>query len=241
MKQDAPAYERILLKVSGEALMGERGSGIEPDAVHRLAEEIAEVQRMGVGVAVVLGGGNIIRGLAASSQGFDRVAGDHMGMLATLINSLALQDALEKGKGADSRVLSSLEIRSVAEPYIRRRAIRHMEKGRVVILAGGTGNPYFSTDTAAALRAMELGADALLKATKVDGIYTGDPEKDPTAQRLREVTYLGVLEQGLKIMDATAISLCMDNKLPIVVFSLRKPGNIRAIVTGADIGSVVKE
>lgn len=240
MSQDRPVYRRVLLKISGEALMGSRGFGLAPDVVSRIAAEVVEVCRLGVGVSIVLGGGNIFRGVAAASRGMDRGTADHMGMLATLINSLAMQDALEQC-GVESRVLSALEIRAVAEPYIRRRAIRHLEKGRVVLLAGGTGNPYFSTDTAAALRAMELKADILLKATKVDGIYTADPEKDPQAQLLRRISYMEVLEKGLRVMDSTAISLCMDNQLPIAVFNLRKPGNIRAIVTGAEIGSVVKE
>jgi uridylate kinase len=240
MSQDRPVYRRVLLKISGEALMGSQGFGLAPEVVSRIASEVVEVCRLGVGVSIVLGGGNIFRGVAAASRGMDRGTADHMGMLATLINSLALQDALEQC-GVESRVLSALEIRAVAEPYIRRRAIRHLEKGRVVLLAGGTGNPYFSTDTAAALRAMELKADVLLKATKVDGIYTADPEEDPQARLLPRISYLEVLEQGLKVMDSTAISLCMDNQLPIAVFNLRKPGNIRAIVTGAEIGSVVKE
>lgn len=240
MGRNEPVYERVLLKVSGEALMGEESYGISTSEVNRVASEIAEVSGKGVDVAVVLGGGNIFRGLAASSRGMDRGTADQMGMLATLMNALALQDALEK-TGTETRVLSALEINAVAEPYIRRRAIRHLEKGRVVVLAGGTGNPYFSTDTAAALRAMELKADALLKATKVEGIYTADPALDPEARHLPRVSYLEVLEKGLKVMDSTAISLCMDNGLPIVVFSLKQPGNIQAIITGADIGSVVKE
>jgi uridylate kinase len=240
MARNEPVYERVLLKVSGEALMGDESFGISTTEVNRVASEIAEVSGMGVDVAVVLGGGNIFRGLAASSRGMDRGTADQMGMLATLMNALALQDALEKA-GTETRVLSALEINAVAEPYIRRRAIRHLEKGRVVVLAGGTGNPYFSTDTAAALRAMELKADALLKATKVRGIFTSDPATDPEAQHLPRVTYLEVLEKGLKVMDSTAISLCMDNGLPIVVFSLKEAGNIQAIITGADIGSVVKE
>jgi uridylate kinase len=240
MGQDRPKYARVLLKLSGEALMGEQGFGISTSEVSRLAGEVTEVRRMGVDMAIVLGGGNIFRGVSAASGGVDRGTADQMGMLATLINALALQDALENW-GMDTRVLSAVEIRAVAEPYIRRRAIRHLEKGRVVVLAGGTGNPYFSTDTAAALRAMELKADALLKATKVDGIYTADPARDPDARLLSRVSYLEVLEKGLKVMDSTAISLCMDNRLPIVVFSLKKPGNIRAVVAGAEIGSVVKE
>ena len=233
-------YRRILLKLSGEALMGERDFGIDPGVISGFSDEIAEVRSMGVQIALVVGGGNIFRGAAASLEGIDRVTGDHMGMLATIINSLALQDSLER-RGLETRVLSALEINQVAEPMIRRRALRHLEKNRIVILAAGTGNPYFTTDSAAALRAMELKAEVLLKATKVDGIFTADPVHDPDATLLPRIGYLEVLERGLRVMDATAISLCMDNNLPIVVFNIRKPGNIRRIVLGEDVGSVVAE
>jgi len=220
--------------------MGSQSFGIDNAIVNGVAAEVAEIHGLGVGVGIVIGGGNIFRGLAATGRGMDRVTGDHMGMLATIINSLALQDALEKA-GVVTRVMSAIEVRAVAEPFIRRRAMRHLEKGRVVIFAGGTGNPYFTTDSAAALRAMEMKADLLLKATRVDGVYTADPEKDPTARFLPEVTYLSALEKGLKVMDATAISLCMDNSMPIVVFNLRTPGNIKRIVMGETIGSWVRE
>ena len=232
------AYRRVLLKVSGEALAGARGYGIDPETIGRIAEEIREVVDLGVQVAVVIGGGNIFRGMAAGSGGIERATGDHMGMLATVINALALQDAIEK-VGVPTRVLSAIEMRAVAEPYIRRRAMRHLEKGRVVVFAAGTGNPFFTTDTAGALRAIEIGAEAILKATKVDGIYTADPAKDPTASRLPRVTYIEVLNRGLQVMDTTAISLCMENKLPIVVFDLTRRGTIRRIVTGEPVGSVV--
>jgi len=231
-----PRYRRILLKLSGEALMGQQSFGICPDELNRLADEIVEIHSLGVEVALVVGGGNIFRG--ASVEGMDRVAGDHMGMLATVINAIALQETLER-KQLETRVLSALEIHQLAEPFLRRRALRHLEKGRVVILAAGTGNPYFTTDSAAALRAMEVQAEVLMKATKVDGIFTADPVKDPSAQLLKRVGYLEVLERGLEVMDTTAITLCMNNKMPIVVFNLRKPGNIRRIVFGEPIGSVV--
>src|SRR5213594_2267404 len=231
-------YKRVLLKLSGEALMGETSFGIEPEVVRRIAGEIKDVHRLGVQIAVVIGGGNIFRGLAASAQGFDRVSADHMGMLATVINALALQDALEK-MDVFTRVQSAIEMKEVAEMFIRRRAIRHLEKGRVVIFAAGTGNPYFSTDTAAALRAMEIKAEVILKATKVDGIYDADPMITPGATRFDRISYLKVLEQGLKVMDATAISLCMDNRLPIVVFNLRTPGNIKRAIIGESVGSLV--
>jgi uridylate kinase len=231
-------YHRILLKLPGEALLGEGKQGIDPAVLAGLSDEVSAVHALGVEVAIVIGGGNIYRGVEASSAGMDRVAADHMGMLATLINSLALQDALEK-RGVHTRVLSALEIRQVAEPFIRRRALRHLEKGRVAIFAAGTGNPYFTTDTAAALRAMEVKAEVLLKATKVDGVYSADPVKDPDATLLKRLRYLEVLERGLKVMDATAISLCMDNNLPIVVFNLRTPGNLRRVVTGEAVGTVV--
>ncbi len=233
-------YRRILLKLSGEALMGGRSFGIDPEVVRVLSDEVAEIHAMGVEIALVVGGGNIFRGVSAASNGIDRVSGDHMGMLATLINSLALQDQLEQ-RGVATRVLSALEIRQVAEPFIRRRALRHLEKGRVVILAAGTGNPYFTTDSAAALRAMEIKAEVLLKATKVDGVYTADPAKDASATLIRRIGYLEVLERGLRVMDTTAISLCMDNKMPIVVFNIRHAGNVRRIVLGEDVGSVVSE
>jgi uridylate kinase len=236
----APKYRRVLLKLSGEALMGERSFGLDPAVVDRIAGEIRELLDLEIQVAVVIGGGNIFRGLTSAANGIDRVTGDHMGMLATVINSLAMQDALERA-GVDTRVLSAIEIRQVAEPYIRRRALRHLEKGRVVIIAAGTGNPYFTTDSAAALRAMEVKADVLLKATRVDGIYTADPRVVAGARRLAEVSYQQVLEQGLKVMDATAISLCKDNTMPIIVFSLATPGNIRRVVMGDTIGSIVKE
>jgi uridylate kinase len=233
-------YRRVLLKLSGEALMGEGVFGIDPEVVRILSDEIASVHALGVELALVVGGGNIFRGVKAASAGMDRVSGDHMGMLATLINSLALQDQLEQ-RGVQTRVLSAIEIRQVAEPFIRRRAIRHLEKGRVIILAAGTGNPYFTTDSAAALRAMEVKAEVLLKATKVDGIYDADPVSTPAATKFAHITYRDVLERGLKVMDATAISLCMDNKLPIVVFNIRHDGNIRRVICGESIGSVVSE
>jgi uridylate kinase len=232
------AYKRILLKVSGEALMGEQNYGIDPEVANQIALDVSEIQGMGVETAIVIGGGNIFRGVAASAKGMDRATADYMGMLATIINALALQDALEK-QGVPTRVVTAIEMRAIAEPFIRRRSIRHLEKGRVVVFGGGTGNPYFSTDTAAALRAMEIKADVILKATKVDGIYDADPMIHPAATRFDRISYLQVLEQGLKVMDATAISLCMDNGLPIVVFNLRTPGNIRRAVIGETIGSLV--
>jgi uridylate kinase len=233
-------YRRVLLKLSGEALMGTGTFGIDPDVVRVLSDELASVHALGVELALVVGGGNIFRGVKAASAGMDRVSGDHMGMLATLINSLALQDQLEQ-RGIQTRVLSAIEIRQVAEPFIRRRAIRHLEKGRVIILAAGTGNPYFTTDSAAALRAMEVKAEVLLKATKVDGIFSADPVSHPDATKFARITYREVLERNLKVMDATAISLCMDNKLPIVVFNIRQDGNIRRVIHGEPIGSVVSE
>ena len=238
MTTPVPAYRRILLKLSGEALMGEVGFGIDALTVNRIADEIREIHAMGVQLALVTRGGNIFRGLMASQSGTDRVAGDHMGMLATVINSLALQDALEK-RDVSTRVMSAIEMRAVAEPYIRRRAVRHLEKGRVIVIAAGTGNPYFTTDSAAALRAMEVRADILLKATRVDGIYSADPEKDPKAILYDRLTYRQVLERGLKVMDTTAISLCMDNNMKIVVFNLNRPGNIRRVVLGEHVGSTV--
>jgi len=231
-------YRRIVLKLSGEALAGSQGYGIDPPVLDRVGEEVRAVTELGVQVAIVIGGGNIFRGIAASAAGMDRATADYMGMLATIINSLALQDALEKA-GLQTRVLSAIEMRAVAEPYIRRRAIRHLEKGRVVIFAAGTGNPFFTTDTAGALRAVEIGADAIIKATKVDGIYTADPKLDRNARRLERVTYIEVLNQGLGVMDTTAISLCMDNKLPIIVFDLTQAGNIKRLVLGEPVGSIV--
>jgi len=235
---ERPAYRRIVLKLSGEALAGSQGYGIDPLVLDRVAEEVREVVALGVQIAIVIGGGNIFRGIAASAGGMDRAAADYMGMLATVINALALQDALEK-VGLQTRVLSAIEMRAVAEPYIRRRAMRHLEKGRVVIFAAGTGNPFFTTDTAGALRAVEIGADAIMKATKVDGIYSADPKLDASAQRLERMTYIEVLNRGLQVMDAAAISLCMDNKLPIIVFDLTRSGNIKRIVLGEAVGSIV--
>ncbi|MBA2257437.1 MAG: UMP kinase [Acidobacteria bacterium] len=234
-----PAYQRILLKLSGEALMGEQQFGIDPGVTTQIAKDVREIQELGVQTAIVIGGGNLFRGLAASAKGMDRATADYMGMLATVINALALQDALEH-QGVVTRVASAIEMRAVAEPFIRRRAVRHLEKGRVVVFAAGTGNPYFTTDTAAALRAMEMKADVILKATKVDGIYTADPVTHPDATKYDDISYLKVLEQGLKVMDATAISLCMDNKLPIVVFNLRTKGNLRRVVMGEAIGTKVR-
>jgi len=233
------AYRRVLLKLSGEALMGDKPYGIDPAVTAQIARDVQEVQALGVETAIVIGGGNIFRGVAANARGMDRATGDYMGMLATVINALALQDALEQ-QGVVTRVMSAIEMRAVAEPFIRRRAIRHLEKGRAVIFAAGTGNPYFTTDTAAALRAMEIRANVIMKATKVDGIYSADPIKDPQATRFDRISYLQVLEQRLQVMDATAISLCMDNQLPILVFSLRTPGNLRRAVLGEPVGSVVQ-
>ncbi len=232
-------YKRVLLKLSGEALMGEGKYGIHPPTLMAIAEEVIEVAQAGVEVALVIGGGNIFRGVAGATEGMDRASADYMGMLATCINCMAMQDALEK-KGLHTRVLSAIKMEQIAEPYIRRRAVRHLEKGRVVIFAAGTGNPYFTTDTAASLRAMEINAQVILKATKVDGVYSADPKKDPTARRYRSLTYMDVLKQNLNVMDSTAISLCMDNKLPIIVFDLTQQGNIRRAVLGeGDIGTLV--
>lgn len=239
MSNKKPIYKRILVKLSGEALMGDQAFGIDTEVFEAMAGEIHQVQALGVETAVVIGGGNIFRGIAASARGMDRVAADHMGMLATLINSLALQDSLEK-LGSHTRVLSALEIREVAEPFIRRRAIRHLEKGRVVIFAAGTGNPYFSTDTAAALRAMEIKAEIILKGTKVAGIYSADPERQADATFFEQITYFEVIEKSLKVMDTTAISLCMDNNLPIIVFDVRKAGNMKRVVCGDRIGTLVQ-
>jgi len=233
-----PRYKRILLKLSGEALMGGRRTGIDADTIARIADEIVEVHRLGVEIAIVIGGGNIFRGVTAATEGIDRVAGDHMGMLATVINAIALQDALER-RGAQTRVTSAITMAEVAEPFIRRRAIRHLEKSRIVICAAGTGNPYFTTDSAAALRASELKCEIIFKATKVDGIYSADPKLDKNAQRLAHVTYIDVLNRGLQVMDSAAISLCMDNKLPIIVFDLTRAGNIKRIVLGEAVGSMV--
>jgi uridylate kinase len=231
-----PRYKRILLKLSGEALMGDQGFGISPDMIRFVAEEVKSVYELKVQMAIVVGGGNIFRGVAASSFGMDRTSADHMGMLATVINSLALQDALEK-IGVPTRVQSAISMHEVAEPYILRRAIRHLEKGRVVIFGAGTGNPYFTTDTAAVLRAQEIHAEILLKATKVDAIYDSDPEKNPDAERLYKITYREALEKQLRVMDLTAISLAMDNKLPLSVFLLKTPGNIKGVVCGETIGT----
>ena len=237
-KTKPPRYKRILLKLSGEALMGEGKYGISPRTLQQIAQEVREVIELGVEVGIVIGGGNIFRGVSASTEGMDRASADYMGMLATVINSLALQDSLEK-LGVFTRVQSAIEMQQLAEPYIRRRAVRHLEKGRVVIFAAGTGNPYFTTDTAASLRAMEIHAEVILKATKVDGIYTDDPVKNPNATRYTKVSYLEVLKKNLKVMDSTAISLCMDNKLPIIVFDLGKPGNIIRVVTEENVGTLV--
>jgi uridylate kinase len=234
----SPVYKRVLLKLSGEALMGEQQFGVDPAVAARIADDIKEIQKLGVETAIVIGGGNIFRGLAASARGMDRATADYMGMLATVINGLALQDALEQ-VGVITRVVTAIEMRAVAEPFIRRRAIRHLEKGRVVIFAAGTGNPYFTTDTAAALRAMEIKADVILKGTKVDGIYTADPMLDKTATKYDSISYLQVLERQLRVMDTTAISLCMDNGLPIVVFNLRSAGSIRQVVMGEPVGTTV--
>ena len=233
-----PIYNRVLLKLSGEALMGDQQFGVDPAVATRIAKDVGEIQSLGVQTAIVIGGGNIFRGLAASTKGMDRATADYMGMLATVINALALQDALEQ-QNVTTRVVSAIEMRQVAEPFIPRRATRHLEKGRVVIFAAGTGNPYFTTDTAAALRAMEIKAGAILKGTKVDGIYTADPKLDPNATKYDTISYLQVIERRLKVMDSTAITLCMDNKLPIVVFDLRTAGNVRKVIMGEPIGTTV--
>jgi uridylate kinase len=231
-------FKRILLKLSGEALAGTKGFGVETERIHAIAAELAEVQRLGIQIAIVVGGGNFFRGVADQARHMDRVSADHMGMLATVINALALQDALEKA-GVYTRVMSAIEMNQVAEPFIRRRAIRHLEKERVVIFAAGTGSPYFSTDSAASLRAMEIKADAILKGTKVDGIYDADPVLVKDAKMFDQISYLDILKKGLKVMDSTAISLCKDNNLPIVVFNMNKPGNIKRVVTGEKVGSLV--
>jgi len=232
------AYRRVVLKLSGEVLMGHQPFGIAVDVLPQLAAEIAEVHDLGVEMAIVIGGGNIIRGIAATQQGLDRVTGDYMGMLATIINALALQDALEQ-RGCFTRVLTAVEMREVAEPFIRRRAIRHLEKKRVVIFAAGTGNPFFTTDSAAALRASEIHAEVLLKGTKVDGLYTADPARDAGARLLKTASYQYLLENGLTIMDAAAVSLCQNGRIPIKIFNIRVPGNIRRVVVGEDVGSTV--
>ena len=237
---DGPKYKRILLKLSGEALMGGRRTGIDPETLAGIADEIVAVQKAGVQIAIVIGGGNIFRGVTAATEGIDRVAGDHMGMLATVINALALQDALER-RGANTRVNSAITMAEVAEPFIRRRAIRHLEKGRIVICAAGTGNPFFTTDSAAALRASELKCEIIFKATKVDGIYTADPEKNPSAKKIHHVTYQRVLAERLQVMDATAIDLARGSSIPIYIFSLRERGNIRRALLGEDIGSIVTD
>lgn len=234
-----PCYRRILLKLSGEALMGEQGFGIQPRVMEEVAEEIKEVVELGVQVGVVIGGGNIFRGLTAASQGMDRATADYMGMLATVINGLALQEALER-VGVPTRVLSAIEMRQIAEPYIRRRATRHLEKGRVVIFAAGTGNPFFTTDTAASLRAREIGAQVILKATKVDGVFDMDPVAHPEARKLEEVRYMEVLERDLRVLDATAVSLVKDTQIPIVIFNLRVKGNIRRVVLGQKVGTLIR-
>jgi len=237
---DTATYKRILLKLSGEALAGKQGFGVENQRVHEIAGELAEVHHLGVEIAIVVGGGNFFRGVAEQAKDMDRVSADHMGMLATVINALALQDALEK-QGVFTRVMSALEMNQVAEPFIRRRAIRHLEKGRIVVFAGGTGNPYFSTDTAASLRAMEIKADAILKATKVDGIYTADPTLVKDATMFETISYMDILRLGLRVMDATAVALCRENNLPIVIFNLNQPGNIRRVVLGERVGSLVSQ
>jgi len=235
-----PKYRRVMLKLSGESLLGKREHGISPETCDSIAQEIKEVKALGVELAIVIGGGNIFRGVAGSKRGLDRTTGDYMGMLATVINALALQDSLERA-GVPTRVQSAIEMRSVAEPFIRRRAMRHLEKGRVVIFGAGTGNPYFSTDTAAALRASEIGADVLLKATKVDGVYTADPKTDPKAKRYNRLTYMDALKNRLNIMDAAAFSLCMENRIPILVFDLFKRGNIQRAILGDPIGTLISE
>jgi len=234
-----PIFKRVVLKLSGEALQGRLGYGIDFDVANSIARQVKEVRKLGVDIAIVIGGGNIFRGAVGSAKGIDRANADYMGMLATVINGLALQDALEKN-GVFTRVQTAIQMQQLAEPYIRRRAIRHMEKGRVVIFVGGTGNPYFTTDTAAALRAIEIGADVILKATKVDGVYSSDPMKNKNARRFTTLRYIDVLKKGLKVMDATATSLCMDNKLPIIVFDLLREGNIKRVITGEKIGTTVK-
>ena len=237
---DRPKWKRVLLKLSGEALLGPREHGISPETCDAIAAEIKEVRALGIQLAIVIGGGNIFRGVSGSKHGLDRVTGDYMGMLATMINALALQDALERAN-VSTRVQSAIDMRNVAEPFIRRRAVRHLEKGRVVIFGAGTGNPFFSTDTTAALRANELGCDVLLKATKVDGIYSADPKKDQHATRYDRISYTEALKNRLAVMDSTAFSLCMDNRTPIIVFDLFKPGNIKRVILGEPMGTLVTE
>lgn len=231
-----PIYKRVLIKLSGEALQGDLGYGVDPETLSSIANEIVELQELGVEVAIVIGGGNIFRGVAGSTKGMDRASADYMGMLATVINALALQDAIEQ-LGASTRVQTAIEIREVAEPYIRRRAMRHLEHGRIVIFGAGTGNPYFTTDTAACLRAMEVHADVILKGTKVDGVYDSDPMKNPDARMYTELTYIEALSRNLRVMDATAISLCMDNEMPIRVFNMTRPGNMKRVILGEPIGT----
>ncbi len=238
--EEKPKYRRILLKLSGEAFAGDQGYGIDPDFLEYISHEIKSVHDLGVEVAIVIGGGNIFRGFQGEDIGIDRATADYMGMLATVINALALQSALERHVSIPTRVLSAIEMRQVSEPYIRRRAVRHLEKGRIVIFAGGTGNPFFSTDTAAALRAAEIDAEVLLKATKVGGIYDKDPEKYPDAVLIKEISYLEVINRGIRVMDHTALTMCRENKIPIIVFNIKERGNLRAVVLGEDVGSVVR-
>jgi len=233
-------YKRILLKLSGESLMGKKGFGIDPEVLDFFADEIIAIHKLGVQIGVVIGGGNIFRGLNASDQGIGRVTGDQMGMLATVINSLALQNSIEK-KGTYSRLMSSIKMDEIAEPYIRRRAMHHLEKGRVVIFGAGTGHPYFSTDTAASLRAVEIEADVIIKGTRVDGVFDADPEKVPAALKFDSISYIDILKKNLRVMDMTAISLCQENKLPLVVFNMDKPGNLTALIKGENVGTVVQE
>ncbi len=234
-----PSYKRIMLKLSGEVLSGDKKSGLDSSMLDFVAKQIKEVSKLGVQIAVVIGGGNIFRGIQAERYGLDRVAADYMGMLATIINAMALQDALERKHQVFTRVQTAIEMQKIAEPYIRRRAIRHLQKGRVVIFAGGTGNPYFTTDTTAALRAVEIGAEVVMKATKVDGVYNDDPVKNPKARKYKTITYLEALQKGLKVMDTTALTLCMDNKMPIIVFNIYQPGNIKKAVLGEKVGTVI--
>lgn len=233
-------YKRVLLKLSGESLMGKKGYGIDPDVLDFFSEEVKKVYLEGIQLGIVIGGGNIFRGLNATAQGIERVTGDHMGMLATMINSLALQNAIEK-KGMVSRLMSAIYMEQIAEPYIRRRAIRHLEKGRIVIFGAGTGNPYFSTDTAASLRAVEIEADIIIKGTRVDGIFDSDPEKNADALKFENISYIDILKKNLRIMDMTAVSLCQENKLPMVVFNMDVPGNLLALVKGENVGTLVKD
>ncbi len=238
--EEKPRYRRVLLKLSGEAFAGEQGYGIDPNFLEYISHEIKSIHDLGVEVAIVIGGGNIFRGFQGEGIGIDRATADYMGMLATVINALALQSALERHSKIPTRVLSAIEMRQVSEPYIRRRAVRHLEKGRIVIFAGGTGNPFFSTDTAAALRAAEIDAEVLLKATKVGGIYDKDPEKHPDAILIKEISYLEVINRGIRVMDHTALTMCRENRIPIIVFNIKEKGNLRAVVLGEDVGSVVR-